>query len=89
MICRSCGTEIRREVPASVVKVGLRVMLAVCQEYGIYPTDLLGRSRQRHFVNARSVLARELTARGLGPVSIGRLMNRDHSTVINLLRRPV
>lgn len=87
MICPFCGGEMRGE-PAADALVGLKDLAVVCREYGITPRELLGKNRQRHLVDARSALARKLKARGQGPVAIGRLLNRDHSTVINLLRRP-
>lgn len=88
MICPTCGIERRREIAAAEALVGLKDLAMVCREHGVTPKELFSENRQRHLVDARAKLARKLSAKGLGPAAIGRLMNRDHSTILYLLRRP-
>ena len=57
---------------------------AVLLHYQITENEFSGKSRQRHFVNARGAyyyLSRNLTKNSLK--FIGRRVNRDHATVLN------
>ena len=57
---------------------------AVLVHYQITQEELTGKSRQRHYVNARGTfyyLSRNLTKNSLK--FIGRKVNRDHATVLN------
>ena len=57
---------------------------AVLLHYQITEKDFSGKSRQRHFVNARGAyyyLSRNLTKNSLK--FIGKRVNRDHATVLN------
>jgi chromosomal replication initiation ATPase DnaA len=46
---------------------------------------VLGESRARYVVDARREIAMHLHGQGLSSVQIGRLMNRDHTSILNLL----
>lgn len=73
--------------------LGAGVIRAVAQSFGLTPADIKGTARNRHYVCARMVasrLLRDLTWKtsGLPRFSlpqIGRLMGRDHSTIIHHL----
>ena len=63
------------------------VMLKICGQHGITIKDLRGPSRKRDLVLARRNLATVLKRDYLKTVAdIGRLMHRDHSTVVSLLK---
>jgi hypothetical protein len=54
----------------------------VCTEYGINPTDLLRKFGPRHYVGARVIIARRLVAMGYGYLPVGRILHRDHTTIM-------
>lgn len=61
---------------------------AVCRHFNILPEDLQRRSRARRIVRPRQIamfLSRELTDQSLA--QIGRHFDRDHSTVLEAIRR--
>lgn len=49
--------------------------------------DVLGPLRKRVHVRARAVIIQVLAARGISLSAIGRLMNRDHSSICNLYHK--
>ena len=56
----------------------------VANAFGINYSELIGRGRAGHLIEARSVAARLLRDRGMSYPHIGRhIGGRDHSTVIN------
>lgn len=65
-----------------------KVLLDVCKKHRIKLVELLGERRSRYLLPARYEamwrMSREL---GMSTVAIGRRLNRDHSSVINALRR--
>lgn len=65
------------------------IMTAVCREFAVSTKELVGASRRRTIVLARAVaihLLRNLTDFSLD--SIGKVLgNRDHSTILNAMRR--
>lgn len=74
-----------RLVPLSPAQQALRV---ACLMYGVTLAELRGPGRYRLQVLARHYAAVRLTMEcGLGPAATGRLLNRDHSSVISLLGR--
>ena len=65
-----------------------RVIWEVSKASGVTPADILGRERTAHVVRARfaaMLICRNYLA--LSYPAIGRAFNRDHSTVINAMRR--
>jgi chromosomal replication initiator protein len=65
-----------------------RVLQLVADHYGLTVTDLVGPSRQRQVMRPRHVAMYLLHEHlGLSYVSIGKLLRRDHSTVIFGVRR--
>jgi len=57
----------------------------VARAYGISPATLLSRRRDPLLVEARRVAMGLLAERGLGPCWIGKVLARDHSTVLHHL----
>lgn len=63
----------------------------VCRRFGVLPEQVFSADRSREVSSARKVWATYLRDdRGWGWSSIGRLMDRDHSTIMKILKpRPV
>ena len=63
------------------------IILRVCNVNKVSVADLKGASRKRHLVAARRECAASLKAElGLTIADIGRILQRDHSTIISLLK---
>lgn len=64
------------------------VVSDVARYFRLSLADLTGRGQFQHLVNARQVAAVVLRQRGMSSGAIGRVLGgRDHSTVLNLLRK--
>jgi hypothetical protein len=61
-------------------------MESIAAAAGVTLEELRGPSRHREVVELRRQLAVHLRSRGWSLTTIGRLLNRDHSTVVHLLR---
>lgn len=73
----------RLETPADVIR---RVVDEICAEYGTNRTELRGECRTRTLVDARRRVALRLYRDfGFSMVGIGKVLNREHSSVFNLL----
>ncbi len=59
---------------------------SVAAAAGVTLEELRGPSRRREMVELRRRLAADLQSRGWSLSATGRLLNRDHSTVVHLLR---
>ena len=67
---------------------GALMIETVCRERRITIADLLGPSRKRHLVDARSEVVHRLRdVHGLTVNAIGRILRRDHKTIHNLIQR--
>lgn len=64
------------------------VLIKICDAYGISLPQLLSHRRDMTFVTARVECAKKLRAMGLSLPRIGKIMNRDHTTILYLLRDP-
>lgn len=80
--------EPRRLIPRCTVPVSPHWALTlVADVLLVTPQQLVGRERYAELVDGRAAIAIGLRARGATLRSIGALLgNRDHSTIINLLR---
>lgn len=76
-----------RVIPSARVSVAPLLIDRVSEALGISHGELIGEGRSYRFVMARAVVARVLRDRGWATTQIGRALRRDHSTVINLLKR--
>lgn len=59
--------------------------LARARELGVDGYVLLGRGRWASIVKVRTTIARELRAAGYSLPEIGRVLNRHHTSIMNLL----
>lgn len=66
---------------------GAQVMARVAALHNVTVEDIVGPSRSRQICEARWAAMRELRLSGKSTPWIGRLLNRDHSTVVHGLRR--
>lgn len=58
----------------------------IAKEHGYTVEDVLGKSRLRALVTVRRKCAVMLRAKGYSTTEIGRIMNRDHSTICHALQ---
>ena len=63
------------------------VLLWVCHEYNIELEDLISKLRFRELVRARSLIVKLLRDKNETLESIGLVINRDHASVLNLLKK--
>lgn len=62
----------------------------ICQvsiSMGVSPRVIMGQSRARPIARARQAIMRRLYQYGLSVSEIGRILGRDHTTVIHGIRR--
>lgn len=62
------------------------VLTEVSEATGISISRILGRSRVRPVVEARQLVCHVLYRHGMSYPQIGRLINRDHTTVLHAVR---
>lgn len=66
----------------------LEIMKEVAERFGITIDDLRSRSRMARLVDARAVTAFILTRHlGLSTTEAGRMMHRDHGTIIHYVSK--
>jgi len=79
--CPTCGRPI-------IDKQTLAMVLAdVSVKHDILPSQITGRSRERHLVLARDEIVYRARMEGYSYESIGVFLNRDHTTIIAAERR--
>jgi len=54
----------------------------IAYKYGYTAEDILGKSRYKRLVMVRRECVGMLRAKGYSTTEIGRIMNRDHSTIV-------
>ena len=59
----------------------------LCAKYDIDKCILLSSRRDSETVNKRILIAKELRNQGLKLTEIGKLMNRHHTSIMNLLEK--
>lgn len=75
------------EQPASErPKVASNIIQLVASRFRVIPADITGLSRKHILVDARCAVVILLRERGLSLPRIGDLLNRDHSSILHLLR---
>ncbi len=62
-------------------------MKAVARHFGVWESALVGAGRTRRVVQARHLLMYLLHEQGLSTTQIGRIVRRDHTTVVYGIRR--
>ena len=73
--------------PALTRYTGREIIARVAKLHDVDPDDITGPSRHAELCEARFCIMRELRDKGWSTPRIGRLLNRDHSTVVHGLRR--
>jgi chromosomal replication initiator protein len=59
----------------------------LAEGYGYTVADILGQKRHRHLVFVRNLCVFMLRNKGYSTTEIGRIMNRDHSTIVHALNK--
>ena len=62
---------------------------AIAREHGYTVEDILGKSRLKRLVHVRRLCVLMLREKGYSTTEIGRVMDRDHSTIVHALNKPV
>lgn len=62
---------------------------AVCDQFGVTEVDLRLRTRDLLRTDARKVAVRILVDAGCGVTQAGRILHRDHSTIIHAAKAPL
>jgi len=58
----------------------------IAKKYDYTAEDIIGKNRSRKLVEIRRKCAVMLREKGYSTTEIGRIMNRDHSTIVHSLR---
>lgn len=58
----------------------------IAQNYGYKAADVLGKSKFKKLVEVRRECVAMLRAKGYSTTEIGRIMHRDHSTIVHSLQ---
>lgn len=59
----------------------------LAEGYGYTVADILSPKRHRHLVFVRNLCVFMLRNKGYSTTEIGRIMNRDHSTIVHALNK--
>lgn len=86
MIPAKCKPRIHITEPEMWARYGWMVE-SVAARHGVNVDDLLGRARNPLLVRARDALCGSLHGSGVGYADIGRLLDRDHTTIMDAVRR--
>lgn len=62
------------------------IIQETCFEFGITEELLKGQQRKRSLVDARQKCAKRLQETGMSYPQIGKLMNRDHTSIMHLVK---
>lgn len=62
-------------------------MEAIAKEYDYTAADVVGKNRQKKLVEVRRKCVVMLREKGYSTTEIGRIMNRDHSTIVHSLQK--
>lgn len=71
-----------RQLTMPDMLTGGPILGEVAKEYGFTVQALRGRDRHQELVEARHVAIKRLYDAGLNVAETGRIMNRDHSTIL-------
>lgn len=76
------------ELPKVVVRrsIGRAILAEVVRERKACVRDIVGRYNQPEFVALRVEFIRRAHSQGVGSITIGRIIKRDHTTVLYHLR---
>ena len=65
----------------------ITLIATVADRHGVTVSDIFGKTRKRHIVNARHEAMRLCAARPLSSKQIGQLFRCDHTTVLHAIRK--
>jgi chromosomal replication initiation ATPase DnaA len=65
----------------------LNAISEIAEEHGYTLEDILGPSRLMHLVTVRRKCVLMLREKGYSTTEIGRIMNRNHTTILNSLKK--
>lgn len=71
-----------RQLTMPDMLTGGPILGEVAEEYGFTVQEIRGRDRHQYVMEARHVAINRLYAAGLDVMDIGRLVNRNHSTIL-------
>lgn len=72
--------------PTNRPRLGTEVIRLVAEMFKMDPADIIGKDRRTIYVDARCAVVLIMRERGLSYPQIGRFMDRDHSSIVNLTR---
>ena len=61
----------------------------LAEGYGYTVADILGQKRHKHLVSVRNLCVFMLRDKGYSTTEIGRIMHRDHSTIVHALNKDI
>ena len=61
------------------------ILIKFCVKYEVQKDELLSRKRYKHLVDIRTAISKELREQGWSYPRIGELLNRHHTSIMNLL----
>lgn len=64
----------------------MKIVQEICHKHGVTVNDVLSRRRDKKTLAARFECYKALRGMGLSFPKIGKIMNRDHSTVCHFFR---
>lgn len=76
---------IQSPATSDIPTIAHELIEAVASFFGFTTAEITGADRRITYIDARSVVAQILRLRGWSAGQIGRQLNRDHSTILNLL----
>jgi chromosomal replication initiator protein len=79
--------ELRNNLKKNKDQVIKTAIMGVCKDYKITFEDMMSGSRKRTIVLPRMVLMYKLYQTGFTLTEVGAIFNRDHTTVINAVRK--
>ena len=79
--------ELRNNLKKNKDQVIKTAIMGVCKDYKITFEDMMSGSRKRSISLPRMVLMYKLYQTGFTLTEVGAIFNRDHTTVINAIRK--
>jgi chromosomal replication initiator protein len=79
--------ELRNNLKKNKDQVIKTAIMGVCKDYKITFEDMMSGSRKRTIVLPRMVLMYKLYQTGFTLTEVGAIFSRDHTTVINAIRK--
>ena len=88
-MCPQCGRELHLEI-RSIDGRWRDLVGVIAERTGVTIGELEGPDRRRRLVDVRRLVARIMRVRGATLRDVGEVLgNRDHTTVMNLMKKPV